>query len=64
FYGAHISLFTLLYGVSMIAYTWYNSKQMDMSQMGGGKIKKSSPLNPHQRGGEAAEQKKKKFIER
>ncbi|MEM1120414.1 MAG: membrane protein insertase YidC [Bacteroidota bacterium] len=36
FYGAHISLFTLLYGVSMIAYTWYNSKQMDMSQMGGG----------------------------
>ncbi len=36
FYGAHISLFTLLYAVSMIAYTWYNSKQMDMSQMGGG----------------------------
>ena len=35
FYGAHISLFTLLYAVSMIAYTVYNSKQMDMSAMGG-----------------------------
>lgn len=36
FYGAHISLFTLLYAVSMIAYTVYNSKQMDLSAMGGG----------------------------
>ena len=35
FFGAHISLFTVLYGVSMIAYTYYNSKQMDMSAMGG-----------------------------
>ncbi|MEM6318192.1 MAG: membrane protein insertase YidC [Bacteroidota bacterium] len=36
FYGAHVSLFTLLYAVSMILYTVYNSKQMDMSAMGGG----------------------------
>jgi YidC/Oxa1 family membrane protein insertase len=36
FYGMHVSLFTLLYAVSMIAYTVYNSKQMDMSAMGGG----------------------------
>ena len=36
FYGLHVSLFTLLYAVSMILYTVYNSKQMDMSSMGGG----------------------------
>jgi len=35
FYGLHVSLFTLLYAVSMILYTVYNSKQMDMSSMGG-----------------------------
>ena len=40
FYGMHVSLFTLLYAVSMIAYTVYNSKQMDMSAMGGGQNQK------------------------
>ncbi len=31
FYGEHISLFTLLWTVSMFAYLIYNGKQMDMS---------------------------------
>ncbi|WP_235297007.1 membrane protein insertase YidC [Portibacter marinus] len=30
-YGAHISLFTLLWAVSTVAYTYYNTKHMDMS---------------------------------
>ncbi len=36
FYGAHVSLFTILWAVTMLVYTIYNSKQMDMSAMGGG----------------------------
>lgn len=32
-YGDHISLFTLLWMISMFAFLWYNSKQMDMSSM-------------------------------
>jgi len=35
FYGQHVSLFTLLWVVSTIAYTYYNMKVMDMSNMGG-----------------------------
>lgn len=35
FYGQHVSLFTLLWVVSTIAYTYYNMKVMDMSSMGG-----------------------------
>lgn len=31
FYGAHVSLFTLLWAITTIAYTYYNSQQMDMS---------------------------------
>jgi YidC/Oxa1 family membrane protein insertase len=31
FYGSHISLFTLLWAVSTLAYTIYNSRNMDMS---------------------------------
>ena len=34
FYGDHVSLFTLLWMLSMFAYLWYNSKQMDMSAAG------------------------------
>ncbi len=30
-YGAHISLFTILWAISTIAYTYYNTKHMDMS---------------------------------
>ncbi len=33
FYGAHVSLFTLLWAGTTIAYTYYNSKMMDMSAM-------------------------------
>jgi len=36
FYGAHISLFTILWAGTTVIYTVYNSKQMDMSAMGGG----------------------------
>ena len=36
FYGAHVSLFTILWAITMLVYTVYNSKQMDMSAMGGG----------------------------
>ncbi len=35
-YGSHVSLFTILWAVTTVWYTWYNSKQMDMSAMGGG----------------------------
>jgi len=31
FYGEHISLFTILWAVSTVAYSYYNSKHMDMS---------------------------------
>ena len=31
FLGAHLSLFTVLYAVSQVIYTYYNSKHMDMS---------------------------------
>ncbi len=40
FYGAHISLFTLLWAGTTVLYTVYNSKQMDMSAMGGGQQQK------------------------
>ena len=33
FYGDHVSMFTLLWVVTTIAYTYYNSKMMDMGQM-------------------------------
>jgi len=29
--GDHLSLFTILYSISMVAYTYYNTKHMDMS---------------------------------
>ncbi|BDS12598.1 membrane protein insertase YidC [Aureispira anguillae] len=35
-YGDHVSLFTLLWMISMFAFLWYNSKQMDMTAAGGG----------------------------
>lgn len=38
-YGAHMSLFTLLWMLSMFAFLWYNSKQMDMSAAGGANMK-------------------------
>ena len=31
FYGQHLSLFTLLWAISTVAYTFYNSRHMDMS---------------------------------
>ncbi len=31
--GSHLSLFTLLWAISMLIYTYYNSKMMDMSSM-------------------------------
>ncbi len=31
FYGAHVSLFTLLWAISTLIYTYYNSRHMDMS---------------------------------
>ena len=30
-YGAHISLFALLWGVSLVVFTWYSMKDVDMS---------------------------------
>lgn len=33
FYGDHVSMFTLLWVVTTIIYTFYNSKMMDMGQM-------------------------------
>lgn len=35
-YGDHVSLFTLLWMLSMFGFLWYNSKQMDMSAAAGG----------------------------
>ncbi|NJL73801.1 MAG: membrane protein insertase YidC [Saprospiraceae bacterium] len=37
FYGMHISLFTILWAISTIAYTVYNSKNIDMSAMNNNK---------------------------
>lgn len=31
FYGSHISLFTILWAITTVIYTYYNSKHMDMS---------------------------------
>ncbi|MBP7184043.1 MAG: membrane protein insertase YidC [Saprospiraceae bacterium] len=31
FYGSHVSLFTILWGVSTLIYTYYSTKQMDFS---------------------------------
>jgi len=31
FYGEHVSMFTLLWAVTTVAYTYYNTKMMDMS---------------------------------
>lgn len=33
FYGDHVSLFTLLWAISLFAYTYYNMKHMDTSMM-------------------------------
>jgi YidC/Oxa1 family membrane protein insertase len=30
-YGAHISLFALLWGISLVVFTWYSTKDVDMS---------------------------------
>ena len=35
-YGDHVSLFTLLWMLSMFGFLWYNGKQMDMSAAAGG----------------------------
>ncbi len=35
FYGAHVSMFTILWAASTIVYTVYNTRNMDMSAMGG-----------------------------
>ncbi|MFQ5445886.1 MAG: membrane protein insertase YidC [Saprospiraceae bacterium] len=39
FYGQHVSLFTLLWVISTLVYTYYNMKVMDMSSMGGANAK-------------------------
>ncbi|MEZ4962229.1 MAG: membrane protein insertase YidC [Saprospiraceae bacterium] len=36
FYGQHVSMFTLLWVVTTLIYTYYNLQQMDMANMGGG----------------------------
>jgi len=33
FYGAHISMFTILWAITTLIYTYYNSQQMDMAAM-------------------------------
>jgi len=33
FYGSHVSMFTILWAVTTVIYTWYNSKHMDMGAM-------------------------------
>ncbi|MEL6924331.1 MAG: membrane protein insertase YidC, partial [Bacteroidota bacterium] len=33
FYGSHVSMFTILWAVTTVIYTYYNSKQMDMAAM-------------------------------
>ncbi|MCH2022686.1 MAG: membrane protein insertase YidC [Saprospiraceae bacterium] len=38
-YGDHVSLFTLLWMISMFAFLWYNGKNMDMSAGGGANMK-------------------------
>lgn len=42
-FGSHLSLFTLLWFVSMIVYAWYNSKTMDMSAMNSNPMMKYMP---------------------
>lgn len=39
FYGAHVSLFTLLWVITTIMYTYYNMQNMDMGSMGGANAK-------------------------
>lgn len=39
FYGQHVSLFTLLWAVTTVLYTYYNMQQMDMGGMGGANAK-------------------------
>ena len=36
FYGSHVSLLTIIWAGTTVLYTIYNSRQMDMSAMGGG----------------------------
>lgn len=38
-YGDHVSLFTLLWMISMFAFLWYNSKHMDMTASAGPNMK-------------------------
>ncbi|MDC0231079.1 membrane protein insertase YidC [Aureispira] len=38
-YGDHVSLFTLLWMISMFGFLWYNGKNMDMSAGGGANMK-------------------------
>ena len=38
-YGDHVSLFTLLWMLSMFAFLWYNGKHMDMTAGGGANMK-------------------------
>jgi YidC/Oxa1 family membrane protein insertase len=38
-YGDHVSLFTLLWMISMFAFLWYNGKHMDMTAGGGANMK-------------------------
>jgi YidC/Oxa1 family membrane protein insertase len=38
-YGSHVSLFTLLWMLSMFAFLWYNGKHMDMTAGGGANMK-------------------------
>ena len=38
-YGDHVSLFTLLWMISMFAFLWYNSKHMDMTASAGTNMK-------------------------
>lgn len=39
FYGQHVSLFTLLWVITTLIYTYYNMQQMDMGNMGGANAK-------------------------
>ena len=39
FYGQHVSLFTLLWVITTLIYTYYNMQQMDMANMGGANAK-------------------------
>ncbi|HFA49927.1 MAG TPA: membrane protein insertase YidC [Bacteroidetes bacterium] len=39
FYGQHVSLFTLLWVITTLIYTYYNMQQMEMGNMGGANAK-------------------------